>query len=106
MWCLLSRSAEILATGFCQSEEDCPLQSYQGQSTYSLSALEEKVLDAISPVDWTLMMEIGKYMCLVGGGLYLLSSLLHLVDIIKRFWRRRATTNGARPVPAEEIPLQ
>ena len=30
---LTQRPAEILATGFCQSEEDCPLQSYQGQST-------------------------------------------------------------------------
>ena len=60
-------SAEILASGFGQSEEDCPLQSYQGQST---------------------------------------SSLLHLVNCIKQCRRRRATVNGARPVPAEEIPLQ
>ena len=102
---LTQRSAEILATGFCQSEEDCPLQSYQGQSTYSLSALEEKALDAISPVDWTLVMETGKYMCLAGGGAYILSSLLHLVNCIKQYRRRRAATNGARPVPAEEIPL-
>ena len=103
---LTQRSAEILATGFCQSEEDCPLQSYQGQSTYSLSALEGKALDAVSPVNWTLVMETGKYMCLAGGGAYILSSLLHLVNCIRQYRRRRAAINGARPVPTEEIPLQ
>ena len=51
-------------------------------------------------------MEIGKYMCLAGGGAYLLSSLLHLVNCIKQYRRRMAATNRARPVPTEEIPLQ
>ena len=103
---LTQRSAEILATGFCQSEEDCPLQPYQGQSTYSLTTLEEKVLDAVSPVNWTLMKEIGQYVCLFGGGAYIFSALLHLANFVKQYRRRKAAVNRGGPVPAEEIPLQ
>ena len=51
-------------------------------------------------------METGKYRRLAGGGAYILSSLLHLVNWIKQYRRRRAALNGARPIPAEEIPLQ
>ena len=102
---LTQRSAEILASGFCQAEEDCPLQSYEGQSKYSLSALEEKILDAVSPVDWFIVGEVARYACLVGGGLYLLSFLQHLVSCVKLCQRRRAANRRTRPATAEEIPL-
>ena len=103
---LTQRSAEILASGFCQAEEDCPLQSYEGQSKYSLSALEEKILDAVSPVDWFIIGEVARYACLVGGGLYLLSFLQHLVSCVKLCQRRRAANRRTRPATAEEIPLR
>ena len=44
------RSAEVLATGVCQAEDECPLQPYQGHSIYSLPTLEEKVMNTVSPV--------------------------------------------------------
>ena len=47
-------TTETLSTGLCQSQGDCPLQRYNGQQSFSLSALESQIEEAITP-DWMVM---------------------------------------------------
>ena len=64
-------TAETLTSGICQSQGDCPLQAYAGQPSFSLFALEEKVVHAITP-DWIPALCKGcRIVGNVEGGLYI-----------------------------------
>ena len=60
-------TAETLSTGFCKGEGNCPLQTYEGAPSFSLSTLENRIIEAMTGIDIEKLKLAGLWSGVAGG---------------------------------------